>query len=319
MLSPLLRETCRGRLSEITWFRSAWQAGGASTGTARFELRAGRPVDAVVKLPVGPGEYRWTVGVGTCPEDIDEHDGPTPRVLAAGTELGGYDLAWVVLEKIPGNPLSASPTQENIEGLLRAAAAWYQRAEQVQALSADDEPKREDWAELIARCRRDVKDHGVAESQRWNEALRHVQKVLPRLSELWEGRRVNSWCHGDLHPGNAMLRSTAGAAGTAPAPRCVLIDLALVHPGHWIEDALYLERLYWGKPELLCGVKPVSVLAKCRRELGLKADDDYAGLANVRRVLMAASVPAFLEHEGHPRYVHAALEVLERVLPMVGR
>jgi hypothetical protein len=32
---------------------------------------------------------------------------------------------------------------------------------------------------------------------------------------------------------------------------------------------------------------------------------------------MAASVPAFLEHEGHPRYVHAALEVLEKLLPIV--
>jgi hypothetical protein len=34
---------------------------------------------------------------------------------------------------------------------------------------------------------------------------------------------------------------------------------------------------------------------------------------------MAASVPAFLLHEGHPKYVHAALEHLERLLPLVGR
>jgi hypothetical protein len=42
-------------------------------------------------------------------------------------------------------------------------------------------------------------------------------------------------------------------------------------------------------------------------------------LANTRRVLMAASVPAFLLHEGHPRYVHAALELIEKLLPLVGR
>lgn len=315
-LSPVLREVCGGRLSEITWFRSAWQAGGASTGIAAFTLNSGRTVEALVKLPVGPGEHSWTVSVGACPEHIEHHDGPTPRVLAAGTELAGYDLAWMVLEKLPGSPLSAALSAAAIDDLLRAAAEWYHRAAAARPLTPADEPKREDWAELLARCRRDVKDHGVADSQRWNEAIHKVQKMLPRLLGAWDGRAVNCWCHGDLHPGNAMRRSAPG--GDNPG-RAVLIDLALVHPGHWVEDALYLERLFWGKPELLGGIKPVSVLARHRREVGLATDDDYAGLANIRRVLMAATVPAFLEHEGHPRYVHAALETLERLLPMLGK
>jgi len=316
MLSPLLRETCTGRLSEITWFRSAWQAGGASTGIATFELRPGRTVDAVVKLPVGPSEYRWTVGVGSCPADIDNHDGPTPRVLAAGNELGGYDLAWIVLEKLPGHPVSTTLDQPAIESLLQAAAEWYARAAKVQTLTPDDQPRREDWPELIARCRHDVKDHGIAHSQRWNDALRQIQRCLSRLTAVWDGRAINTWCHGDLHPGNAMRRTGPGGERSG---RCVLIDLALVHPGHWVEDALYLERLYWGKPELLCGVKPVSAMAKCRREVGMPTDGDYTLLANVRRVLMAATVPAFLEHEGHPKYVHAALEHLEKLIPIVSR
>lgn len=315
-LSPVLREVCGGRLSEITWFRSAWQAGGASTGTATFMLGVDRSVEALVKLPVGPSEHQWTVGVGTCPDDVEHHDGPTPRVLAAGTELGGYDLAWMVLEKLPGSPLSASLCAESIDDLLRAAAEWYLRAAEARPLAPTDEPKREDWAELLARCRRDVKDHGVADSQRWNEAIHKTQKLLPRLSAAWEGRAVNCWCHGDLHPGNAMRRAASTGDDVG---RAVLIDLALVHPGHWVEDALYLERLFWGKPELLGGIKPVSVLARHRREFGLPTDDDYAGLANIRRVLMAASVPAFLEHEGHPRYVHAALETLERLLHKLGK
>jgi hypothetical protein len=316
MLAPVLHDVCEGRLSEIQWFRSAWQAGGASTGTAAYELRPGQKLDVVVKLPVGPSEYRWTVGVGACPVDRDEHAGPTPRVLASGTELGGYDLAWMVLEKLPGSPLSASLTKDGLESLLMATAEWYRGAAEILPLSPQHEPKHEDWAVLLNNCRHNVKDHGIAEGQRWNDCLKHVQKALPRLAPVWEARHVNCWCHGDLHPGNAMRR--AGPGGQ-PNGRCVLIDLAMVHPGHWVEDALYLERLYWGKPEMLCGVKPVSALAKARRALGLGTEDDYAALANIRRVLMAATVPAFLEHEGHPRYVHAALEMLEKLLPIVAR
>lgn len=315
MLSPLLRQTCGGRLSEIEWFRSAWQAGGASTGLARFALRSGRQIDAVVKLPVGPSEYRWTVGVGTCPEEADEFDGPTPRVLAAGDELGGYDLAWLVLEKLPGNPLSASLSRENIDGLLHAAADWYARSGAFRPLTPDDQPRREDWRTLFARARTAVAEEGIAEEDRWARALERVDPMLDDLVERWESRPINCWCHGDLHPGNAMRRmAPGGSVGAEGGGRCVLIDLALVHPGHWLEDALYLERLFWGKPELLHGVRPVDALTRWRDSLGLDTAGDLDGLADTRRALMAATVPAFLEHEGHPRYVHAALERLEQVL-----
>lgn len=313
MLCPILRQVCGGRLSPVQWFRAAWQAGGASTGTAQFQLRPGRTVDAVVKLPVGPQEYNWTTTIGRCDHAVDHHDGPTPRVLAAGTELGGYDLAWLVVEKLDGQPISTALSQDNVEGLLSAAADWYAAADRERRITPDDRPRREDWVALVSRAREAVKDNALPDEQRWNEALKATQRALPRLVPAWEARAVNSWCHGDLHPGNAMLRS----APDRDQPRCVLIDLALVHPGHWVEDALYLERLYWAKPELLCGVKPVPTLARFRRDRGLHASDDYGTLAQIRRVLMAASVPAFLEHEGHPRYVHAALETLERTLPLV--
>lgn len=305
MLTPILRETCGGRLSEIQWFRSAWQAGGASTGVARYRFSSGREVEAVVKLPVGPSEYRWTVGVGTCPPDVEEFDGPTPRVLAAGDELGGYDLAWLVLEKLPGNPLSASLSRESIDGLLHAAADWYARAERHRALTPADRPRREDWPALFKRCRTAVTEEGIGEEERWERALAAIEPRLDGLVDRWESRPVNCWCHGDLHPGNAMRRADG---------RCVLIDLALVHPGHWIEDALYLERLFWGKPELLHGIRPVDTMREHRRALGLEVNGPIEALSEVRRALMAATVPAFLEHEGHPRYVHAALEVLERIL-----
>jgi hypothetical protein len=203
-------------------------------------------------------------------------------------------------------------------GLLRATAEWYALAAELRDASEAEGRSKEDWAALVARGREAVKDNDLPEGQRWNEALRQVGRILPRLVAAWEARAINTWCHGDLHPGNAMRRKI-GADGhqNGGGERCVLIDLALVHPGHWVEDALYLERLYWAKPELLFGVRPVTALAKFRRDMGLEARDDYGTLAQVRRALMAATVPAFLEHEGHPRYVHAALETLERTIPLV--
>ena len=97
----------------------------------------------------------------------------------------------------------------------------------------------------------------------------------------------------------------------------MLIDLAFVHTGHWVEDAVYLERQFWSHPEQLHGVHIVSLMAKCRRDNGLSTDGDYGAVANLRRLLMAAVVPAHLRSEGSPRYVHAALEVVERLLPQV--
>ncbi|MCC6322163.1 MAG: aminoglycoside phosphotransferase family protein [Phycisphaerales bacterium] len=320
MLCPVLQSACEGRLSPVQWFRSAWQAGGASTGTATYQLTPTRSIDVVVKLPVGPLEYQWTTRVGACEPAVEHHTGPTPRVLAAGAELGGYDLAWLVVEKLAGQPLSAMLSHDAVQGLLHAAAVWYKAAADVRDIADCTPPKRENWADLIARGREAVRDNSLPDEQRWNEALKHVQRVLPRLVQHWEARRINTWCHGDLHPGNAMLRAPVpGANGdTSAAGRCVLIDLALVHAGHWVEDALYLERLFWAKPDMLFGIKPVATVARFRRELGLDTSDDYGSIALLRRTLMAATVPAFLEHEGHPKYVRSALDVLERSMRSMG-
>jgi hypothetical protein len=321
MLCPILQEVCGGRLSPVQWFRSAWQAGGASTGTATYQLSPSRSIEVVVKLPVGPGEYQWTTAVGRCDPEVEHHDGPTPRVLASGTELGGYDLAWLVVEKLDGQPLSAMLSHEAIQSLLHAAAVWYRSAAAARNVAEAEKPRSEDWHALIVRGRTAVRDNSLPDEQRWNEALKHVQRILPRLVQSWEGRAINTWCHGDLHPGNAMLRrhgATEAGSNGSPAARCVLIDLALVHPGHWVEDALYLERLFWAKPEMLFGIRPVATLARFRRELGLETGDDYGAIALLRRTLMASTVPAFLEHEGHPRYVRAALETLERSMTALG-
>ncbi|HYE02124.1 MAG TPA: aminoglycoside phosphotransferase family protein [Phycisphaerales bacterium] len=319
-LEPALLAGLGGTLSPVSWFVSSWQAGGAATGFATLKLPHLPPADVVVKLPVGPAEYRWTTELSPplcVPERDDdgpictdhEHDHPpTLRVLASGTEVGGYDLAWLVVERLPGHTLQHDLTEQDVRDLLHAAARLYQHAGAIRPV--DRPPAVRDWEVLLARAREACKTHQIAGAQHWNDAIKHVQKALPRLLARWESRAINTWCHGDLHPGNAMRRP--GNPGS-----CVLLDLALVHPGHWVEDAVYLERLYWGRPELLHGIKPVSHLAQLRREMGLEAGDDYATLANIRRVMMAATSPAFLEREGHPKYLKAALEVLEKLLPQV--
>lgn len=320
-LGPVLRETCDERLGQIEWFRCAWQHGGAATGFSTWRLSDGRQVPVMVKLPVGPSEHRWTTALGGSQQwgeggDFDSAAArglPTPRVLASGTEVDGYDLAWLVVERLEGQPLSQAMTPDTVNELLSAAADFQRAAGTLRKV--DEKPPTPDWDGLLHKARELTRVGGLKESQRWNEAVKKVQRALPGLSARWTARDVASWCHGDLHPANAMHRMGAGDAGGRQG--CVLIDLALVHPGHWVEDAVYLERLYWGRPELLHGVKPVSALAKFRRERGLPADDGYAELAMVRRVLMAACVPVYVEHEGHPKYTHAALELIEHYLPQV--
>jgi aminoglycoside phosphotransferase (APT) family kinase protein len=168
------------------------------------------------------------------------------------------------------------------------------------------------WEELLARAREIARESVFPEAQHWNDVVKKAQKALPKIAARWESRPIDTWCHGDLHPGNAMRRDDS-------ASECVLIDLALVHAGHWVEDAIYLERQFWARPDALFGIHPVSLLARYRRELGLSTSGDYGTLANLRRVLMAACAPLHIAGDGHPRYLHAALETLERLLPQVSR
>ena len=331
-LEPALLEACKGRLSKLEWFRSTWQSSGASTGFGTYTTDAGTTVPVCVKVPVGPNEYNWTTSLAAAnppPSDPAVPDTlPTLRVFASGTELGGYDLAWLVVERLSGHTLAHDLTEESILGLLRTTARWYDLAARIKPVGRPPPPP--DWEAQLAKAREALKVSAIEDSQSWNKAIKDVQKVLPRLAERWACRPINTWCHGDLHPGNAMRRlppsgPSPGDPPSSPTDQsphpCVLIDLALVHAGHWVEDAVYLERLHWGKPELLHGVKPVNAMAKIRKEFGLPhaEGEDHGQLANIRRVLMAATTPAFLHREGHPKYVKTALEKLETLLPLVAR
>ena len=108
-LGPQLDEACEGRLSTITWFRTDWQRGGAATGRARYATDDGEPVEVVVKVPVVQREVLWLRRL-----QDPSAEGVIPRLYASGDEVGGYDLAWVVIECFPQGPLGTHWHEDHI-------------------------------------------------------------------------------------------------------------------------------------------------------------------------------------------------------------
>ena len=307
-LGPLLQEICLGRLADIDWFRSTWQRGGAATGFSIWTFETGKSVEVMVKLPVGPAEQSWTMRLGavepTAWFDADSECLPTPRVVAAGEALGGYDLSWLIMERFRGHPLISRLTRDSAIKVVLATADFQARALAIARVYGSGPVH--DYRSLWQQSRDAIHNGDIEDEDRWVAALDNVGNRLEDLTARWESRPIRSWCHGDLHPGNAMWRRCATGEN-----RCVLIDLALIHAGHWVEDALYLERQFWGHEELLNGVEPLEALARARSAKGLDLDGDYRELGRVRRVLLASAVPAMLGREGNHKYVSRALEILE--------
>jgi len=370
MLEPVLAQSIKDQghsLSPVEWFRSDHQRGGGSTGMTVITTSQGHELPAVVKLPVGPVEYRWTCALGSDPLS------PTPRLIASGNSLAGYDLAWLIIERIPGSTVGKNLDRPTLNDLLRACAHMQARCELIEPINTPAAPSRPapkplPFDKLVEKSREVARRGVIPDAPKWAHELREVSRALPSLIRRWDARQINSWCHGDLHGGNAIR---------TPDNRLVLIDLALVHTGHWLEDALYLERVCWARTHLDSAAasaekaakktaapdtpwhgqhfgdrhafshalehpstadhhhRPdkkhkhhpaakdnpslLSQLATFRRNLGLICDDDYGTLANIRRVLMAACAPAWIEREGSPAHLAHALTLLQKLLPQVGR
>lgn len=302
MLAPVLLELCDGKLANLNWFRTDWQRGGALTGYATWADDTGEH-DVVVKFPVPPKERRWLVQL-SC-------DDVTPRVFAHGSELGGYDMAWVIMERLPHGPLGREWGKQGYELLAEAAANFYARA---QLIPMGDPPVPRDWAGLLKRSKQTISRDTIDNSQRWRKALKHSGKKLPGWLDTWNARDTGFWCHGDLHPGNAMSRTPAPVPGTQANGSAVLIDLACVHPGHWVEDAIYLEHLYWAHPKSLHGTKPVKLIAKRLHDYNLTPGHNWPDLANIYRALLAMTAPANRHANLGPGHTAAALNMLERLV-----
>ena len=296
-LAPTLLNLCDGRLSDINWFRTDWQRGGALTGFATWTDERGEQHPSVVKFPIPPTERRWLVQLSS--------DEVTPRVFAHGSELGGYDLAWVVMERLPFGPIGPKWRAESFKLIAEAAANFYASA---RLIPLSDPPKARDWEDQLKRSRDQIGRDQIADSQRWRKALKAAGKKLPKWLDTWYSRDKGYWCHGDLHPGNAMSRHPA------PLGPAVLFDLANVRPGHWVEDAVYLEHLYWTNPAAMHGIKPVKYIAQRIRDFGLTPGDNWPELANIYRALLAMTAPATRNKPGGSALAAASLEVLERLV-----
>ena len=295
-LESSLRRACGDRLSAISWFRTDWQRGGALTGyaTYRDDTHCEQPV--VVKLPVGPTERHWLIRLS------QEQEGIAPHLWADGQVLGDYDIAWIVMERLPYGPLSGTWQGHEFDLLIEAAGRFYTAT---QPFPADEPPIDRDWEAMYQLARQSVHRHQLDQEQRWNRTLKKAQKKLKSWQHIWDERPMDQWCHGDLHLANAMTRH---APPNGPA---VLLDLASVHRGHWVEDAIYFEHLYWGHRDRIGGRQFCGQMARQLKRLGLTVAKDWQRSASALRLLLAMSAPAKLRRSGDRKHVLAALEVLE--------
>lgn len=320
MLAPALRHAAGNSLGDIEWFRTSWQRGGAATGFSTWTLEDGQVVPCMVKVPVGPVERRWATALGDCWRrgwaSPDCATLSTPRVLASADELGAYDLCWLVVERFEGGTVASQFDKEGLQALIEAASDFQIRAEA--KFRPSGQAFDPDWAAAHDHARQLAHDGAIPDAQHWNQALKHARRLLPDALSMWKARPVNAWLHGDLHPANAMWRSRPDNGHGHAGQRCALIDLGLVRPGHWAEDGLYLERQFWGRSERLYGLKPVSLMARARRDAGLAVEPDYARLLESKRLIASAAAPANLEHEGDGIYLSGALAVLERSVRSLG-
>jgi hypothetical protein len=299
LLEPVIRRACQDRLSHVNWFRTDWQRGGAATGYATFTDDDGQAREVVVKLPVPPRERQWLVQLQ--PRDAAQAE-VAPRLLAHGESLNGYDMAWVVMERLPHGPLGLSWGGAEFDLLVEAAGRFYQATRE---LPLKGEPDHKDWDAIYDQARKHVQQRDITHPQRWREALKKAHRKLKEWVHIWRQRPCADWCHGDLHLGNALTRVPA------PDGPALLIDFANTRPGCWVEDAIYFEHLFWARKDRLNGRKLAKQLAHIRKERGLPVASDWAHYAQAKRALLAMSTPAQLRHDGDPAHVQAALEVLE--------
>jgi len=295
-LVSLMLEACGGRLRDVHWFRTDWQRGGALTGYATWRHDDGVADDVVVKMPVPPRERLFMT-------ELAEHEHIVPHIYASGDALGGSDMCWLVMERLPYGPVDSQWGGAAFDLTIEAVCRCYRA---LQDVPVTVEPKRFDWVEVLKRCRQVVRQNDtMSDAARWKKVLKAAQKKLPAWVQKWEARPTDTWCHGDLHLGNAMARHAP------PNGPVLLLDFALTHPGHWVEDAVYFEHLYWSRRDKLEGRKITRQMAHTRKQMGLAVDGDWPQLAQVKRALTAMSAPAFLNIDKDPSYLRACLELLE--------
>jgi len=151
-LQPSLEAACDGRLSDIHWFRTDWQRGGAATAHAQWDENGQTTREVVIKLPIGPVEWRFLT-------ELAKTDAPVPRVTASGMELGGYDFAWAVMERLPGDPLAKGMEKNSFRLICDAVGCFYARAEETFPITGAPVPT--EWEALLEKSRVATHDNPI--------------------------------------------------------------------------------------------------------------------------------------------------------------
>ncbi len=289
-------EACGGRLIDFHWFRTDWQRGGAFTAKGMYHVDDLKTVNVVIKFPIPSVERLWLTRLSEAGNNI------VPKIHAHGDRLGNYPIEWIVMEHLPYGPLSSKWNGAEFDLLVEA---YGRMADAMNAFPVDQQPHRKDWEEIWQKSRQNVHAHAIPNEQRWNKALKQANRKLKDWLATLDDQPMDHWVHGDLHLGNALSR-VAPPGGPAQ-----LIDFACVRAGHWLDDAVYLEHLYWARRDMLKGRKLCSMIAKQRKKHGLRVCAQWPQWAQIHRALLAMSTPAMLEHDGSPAHVEAALQILE--------
>jgi hypothetical protein len=295
-IEKALIEACQGRLSALRWFYTDWQHGGSLTAYAVYH--DDKDYDVFVKVPVGIGEKLWTHRLQG-PANI------VPHLFAHGDSLGELEFAWVVTERLPYGPLASAWGGQEFDLLIEAVGRFYTATAD---FPVEGQCELRDWPAELDQARQTLRRMDFAESKRWAKVLKASQKKIKEYTAVWDERDVDFWCHGDMHLGNAMTRYTA------PQGPAILIDMALVHRGNWVEDAIYFEQQYWGHEQALGGRKLGRQLAYERKRLGLPVSKQWSILADSYRALLAMTTPLTVQMRNDPAHMHAALSLLEKAI-----
>ena len=282
------------KFTDLVPFRTVWQHGGAATAWVKC-VETQR--DGMVKLPVKAWERRWH-------RRIRESRDPdlAPDLFAIGDTIGNVDFAWIVMERIRGNPLHQVPDAHSVEQACEAFAR-FQKASRPFAVQRRPAPAG--WLKQIEQTRKSLQALPQDLAVSWRDALDALAKYHDEAIAAWRYRPIKGWVHGDAHLGN-ILRTEQDEVH--------LIDFAEVRAGHWVEDAIALERPLWQRPELLSNMDPVDMMAGYRRQLGLPVRAEDGRLAAIRRTLLAATAPAWSRTEGGFAGLRSTLKVLEQGL-----
>ncbi|MEL6743766.1 MAG: aminoglycoside phosphotransferase family protein, partial [Planctomycetota bacterium] len=250
------------KFTDLVPFRTVWQHGGAATAWVKC-VETQR--DGMVKLPVKAWERRWH-------RRIRESRDPdlAPDLFAIGDTIGNVDFAWIVMERIRGNPLHQVPDAHSVEQACEAFAR-FQKASRPFAVQRRPAPAG--WLKQIEQTRKSLQALPQDLAVSWRDALDALAKYHDEAIAAWRYRPIKGWVHGDAHLGN-ILRTEQDEVH--------LIDFAEVRAGHWVEDAIALERPLWQRPELLSNMDPVDMMAGYRRQLGLPVRAEDGRLAAIR-------------------------------------